>query len=200
MTLSQKETTLLQDLKSQEQLCVDKYSKYSSDACDGQLKNLFSQIGQVEQQHLSTITQILGGTVPTMGGGDTSQPTATPQSTTPVPSKANSTTNSFAPMHSQPRNMFLRSMTPAFSNSKTLQFVATLNHIQKKNKSTEKKSIAICPKTACTAKSQAPFSKTQISISILLSIEDLVKKTRSSLLGRTLNQVRITRVLCQSAT
>lgn len=82
MTLSQKETTLLQDLKSQEQLCVDKYSKYSSDACDGQLKNLFSQIGQTEQQHLSTITQILGGTVPTMGGGDTSQPTATPQSTT----------------------------------------------------------------------------------------------------------------------
>jgi Coat F domain. len=69
MTLSQKETTLLQDLKSQEQLCVEKYAKYSSDACDGNLKNLFSQIGQSEKQHLDTINQILGGTVPQMGVG-----------------------------------------------------------------------------------------------------------------------------------
>lgn len=64
MTLNQKETTLLQDLKSQEQLCVDKYSKYSSDASDGTLKNLFTQLGQTEQRHLETIGKILGGTVP----------------------------------------------------------------------------------------------------------------------------------------
>lgn len=69
MTLTQKETTLLQDLKSQEQLCVDKYAKYSSQACDGNLKNLFSQIGQTEQQHLDTINQIVVGTVPQVGGG-----------------------------------------------------------------------------------------------------------------------------------
>lgn len=69
MTLTQKETTLLQELKSQEQLCVDKYAKYSSDACDGNLKNLFSQIGQKEQQHLDTINQIVIGTVPQVGGG-----------------------------------------------------------------------------------------------------------------------------------
>lgn len=74
MTLTQKETTLLQDLKSQEQLCVEKYAKYSSDACDGNLKNLFSQIGQTEKQHFDTINQILGGSVPQMsvGGNKTS--------------------------------------------------------------------------------------------------------------------------------
>lgn len=73
MTLSQKETILLQDLKSHEKLCIEKYSQYSSEACDGQLKNLFSQIGQTEQEHLNTIEQIMGGTVPSMnnssGGG-----------------------------------------------------------------------------------------------------------------------------------
>lgn len=68
MTLSQKETMLLEDLKSQEKLCVEKYAQYSSEACDGQLKNLLSQIGQVEQGHLKTIEQIMNGTVPTMGG------------------------------------------------------------------------------------------------------------------------------------
>ncbi len=69
MTLTQKETMLLEDLKSQEKLCVDKYTQYSSEACDGQLKNLLSQIGQTEQGHLKTIEQIMSGTVPTVGGG-----------------------------------------------------------------------------------------------------------------------------------
>ncbi|MCY1713781.1 spore coat protein [Caproiciproducens galactitolivorans] len=69
MTLTQKETTLLQDLKSQEQLCIDKYSKYSSDACGSKLKDLFSEIKQTEQQHFTTVNQILGGTVPQVGGG-----------------------------------------------------------------------------------------------------------------------------------
>ena len=62
MTLNQKETTLLTDLKSQEQLCIEKYTKYSSTAHDGELKNLFTTLAQNEQKHLDTITQILGGT------------------------------------------------------------------------------------------------------------------------------------------
>ncbi len=69
MTLSQKETMLLEDLKSQEKLCVEKYTQYSSEACDNQLKSLFSQIGQTEQGHLNTIEQIMGGTVPNMNSG-----------------------------------------------------------------------------------------------------------------------------------
>ena len=61
MQLTQKETTLLKDLKNQEQLCVDKYSKYSSSAKDPQLKNLFSQIASTEQGHFNTLNQIACG-------------------------------------------------------------------------------------------------------------------------------------------
>ena len=78
MQLSQKESSLLKDLKGQEQLCVDKYTKHASCAVDPQLKNLFSQIAQTERQHLDTITQMEKGTVPTPGGGKSqSQPTFT---------------------------------------------------------------------------------------------------------------------------
>lgn len=71
MTLTQKEQTLIKDMKDQEQLCIEKYMKYANDACDGGLKNLFSQIGQVEQQHLQTLNQIESGTVPSNNGGGT---------------------------------------------------------------------------------------------------------------------------------
>ncbi len=64
MQLTQKETTLLKDLKGQEKLCVEKYTKYASNALDPQLKELFTSIANVEQQHLNTITQIENGTVP----------------------------------------------------------------------------------------------------------------------------------------
>ena len=43
MTLTQKENTLLADLKSQEQLCIEKYGKYEQDAHDPCLKNLFKK-------------------------------------------------------------------------------------------------------------------------------------------------------------
>lgn len=72
MTLSQKESMLLEDLKSQEKLCVEKYTQYSSEASDSQLKNMFSQIGQTEQGHLNTIEQIMGGTIPNMSSGNSS--------------------------------------------------------------------------------------------------------------------------------
>lgn len=61
MTLTQKETTLLSDLKSQEQLCIEKYKKYSQVASDPELKNLFSELGANEQKHLETINKILSG-------------------------------------------------------------------------------------------------------------------------------------------
>ncbi|MBQ8719603.1 MAG: spore coat protein [Clostridia bacterium] len=61
MTLTQKETALLNDLKSQEQLCIEKYDKYANDACDQTLKGIFSSIKSTEQSHLDTINKILGG-------------------------------------------------------------------------------------------------------------------------------------------
>ncbi|MFV0497840.1 MAG: spore coat protein [Candidatus Fimivivens sp.] len=89
MTLSQKETMLLQDLKSHEKLCVDKYAQYSSEACDDQLKNLFSQLGQAEQTHLNTIEQIMGGTVPSMNSGS-SQSGSGQQQSNSTPSASSS--------------------------------------------------------------------------------------------------------------
>ena len=62
MTLTQKETTLLNDLKSQEQICIEKYGKYSDSANDPELKQLFINLKSNEQKHLETLTEILGGT------------------------------------------------------------------------------------------------------------------------------------------
>lgn len=74
MILTEKETMLLNDLKSEEKLCIDKYNKYASQACDQQLKNIFSSIGQTEQNHYDTITQMLNGTVPSMNMGSNQKP------------------------------------------------------------------------------------------------------------------------------
>lgn len=61
MTLTTKENGLLCDLKSQEQLCIEKYSKYENEACDPALKSLFASIRTTEQTHLDTINKILRG-------------------------------------------------------------------------------------------------------------------------------------------
>ena len=61
MTLTPKETSLLNDLKSQEQLCIEKYTKYENEACDPALKTLFGNIKSTEQSHLDTVNRILGG-------------------------------------------------------------------------------------------------------------------------------------------
>ncbi len=61
MNLTQKETTLLGDLKSQEQLCIEKYGKYATEAHDPELKALFEGLKANEQKHLETINQILSG-------------------------------------------------------------------------------------------------------------------------------------------
>ena len=66
MTLTQKETSLLTDMKAQEQLCVEKYGKYAEMAHDTELKNLFNQLKTNEQKHLDTICQMMQGTEVTM--------------------------------------------------------------------------------------------------------------------------------------
>lgn len=61
MTLTPKENTLLADLKSQEQLCIEKYGKYEADAHDPCLKSLFKSIKSTEESHLSTVSRIMSG-------------------------------------------------------------------------------------------------------------------------------------------
>ena len=76
MTFTQKETQLLNDLKSKEQLCIDKYTKYACSACDGELKTLFTKISNVESGHLNTINTLIAGNMPQSNGGSGDKPTA----------------------------------------------------------------------------------------------------------------------------
>lgn len=69
LNLTNKERMLLEDEKKHEQLCVQKYQDYSNKACDSELKNLFSQLSQKEQQHLDSINQLLNGVVPSVNQG-----------------------------------------------------------------------------------------------------------------------------------
>ena len=69
VNLTTKERLLLEDEKSHETLCVSKYKDYANRASCQELKNLFSSLGQKEQQHLDTINQILNGTVPNVNSG-----------------------------------------------------------------------------------------------------------------------------------
>lgn len=81
MTLTQKETSLLTDMKGQEELCIQKYSRYASSAKSSELKALFDSMAQVEQTHLQTVTQMLSGTMPpapTSGIGNSNNAHCTP--------------------------------------------------------------------------------------------------------------------------
>ncbi len=77
MQLTQKETSLLKDLKDQEKLCVDKYRKYAQQAHDSQLKTLFSGIANTEQGHYDTLVSIESGNMPQTGGQATPSGTTT---------------------------------------------------------------------------------------------------------------------------
>ncbi|MBQ9980056.1 MAG: spore coat protein [Oscillospiraceae bacterium] len=87
MTLTPKEASIIKELRAQEQLCVEKYTRYSNEACDGALKNLFSQLGRNEAKHIQTLDQIAAGTVPQMGGGGETVTVPTTPSTCPPQSK-----------------------------------------------------------------------------------------------------------------
>ncbi len=76
-TLTPKENSLLKDLRSQEELCVEKYTKHAQAACDPQLKDLFNTFTRQEQTHIQTLDAISAGSVPAVNGqqGQTAQPT-----------------------------------------------------------------------------------------------------------------------------
>lgn len=77
LNLSQKEKSLLEDQKTHEEICIQKYSNYANIASDQQLKNIFNNHGKIEQEHLNTINQLLSGQVPALNnqqsGGNTNQ-------------------------------------------------------------------------------------------------------------------------------
>lgn len=139
MPLTQKETQLLQDQKSHEKICIEKYQKYAQQATDPNLKQLFQTYAQQEQQHLNTIESILNGQVPNMNQSQSSsqQPAQSNQQNNP---QAQATTNTSG---ANQKDMMLCSdmlMTEKyvsgaydtaifeFTNAQTRQ---ALNHIQK---------------------------------------------------------------------
>ena len=66
ITLTQKERMLLEDQKSHEQICIEKYSNYANQVKDTQLKQICKANEQVERNHLDTINQLLSGKIPDM--------------------------------------------------------------------------------------------------------------------------------------
>ncbi|AKL96844.1 coat F domain-containing protein [Clostridium aceticum] len=65
--LTQKETMLLKDQQSHEEMCIKKYNNYANQAQDPQLKQLFKDHASQEQQHLDSINQLLNGQIPNTG-------------------------------------------------------------------------------------------------------------------------------------
>ena len=73
INLNNKERMLLQDEKEHEELCVNKYKQAAEKASCPNLKSLFNQLEQQEQQHLNSINQLLNGTVPSTGSKQNQQ-------------------------------------------------------------------------------------------------------------------------------
>ncbi len=69
VSLTTKERFLLEDEKSHEEICIEKYSNYENLASDAQLKAVFRANRQKEEEHLQTINQLLNGEVPSMNQG-----------------------------------------------------------------------------------------------------------------------------------
>ena len=66
MTLTPKESSLLKDLKGEEQLCVAKYQKYAAEAKAPELQALLSSIATTEQEHLKTLNDMESGKLGTV--------------------------------------------------------------------------------------------------------------------------------------
>ena len=63
MYFTQKENAYLKEFREQEQLCIDKYTKYSQSACSTQLRSLFDSLAECERKHLQTLEDITRGEV-----------------------------------------------------------------------------------------------------------------------------------------
>ena len=64
MVLKEKERTAIEDLRTQEKTCIEKYAKYAEQAKDPELKKLFQTLSGKEQEHYDTLGQVLEGNVP----------------------------------------------------------------------------------------------------------------------------------------
>lgn len=70
--LTQKERSLLEDQKSHEQVCIQKYQNYAMQAQDPKLRQMFNEYASHEQEHYNTLEQLLQGGGGQGGGGNQS--------------------------------------------------------------------------------------------------------------------------------
>lgn len=78
INLTEKERYIIEDLKSQEKLCMQKYAFYEEMAYDPELSNLFARIKSSEQKHYDSLNQVLNGTVSEVDTNDYSGERYTP--------------------------------------------------------------------------------------------------------------------------
>jgi spore coat protein CotF len=76
LNFTQKERMLLEDQKTHEQICVDKYTSYANQVQCPQLKALFQDYAKQEQSHLDSINQMLNGQLPNMSQSNQQQQNA----------------------------------------------------------------------------------------------------------------------------
>ena len=70
MILSEKETAAIEDLRTQEQSCINKYAMYQKEAKDPVLRELFQTLEKEERKHYDSLTQVLEGRVPSCDCND----------------------------------------------------------------------------------------------------------------------------------
>lgn len=81
MVLSEKEKTVIQDLQTQEKTCVEKYQRYSRQAKDKELSDLFTDLAKEEQKHYDSLGDVLNGTVPSCDCNDSQGKNYQPKAT-----------------------------------------------------------------------------------------------------------------------
>ena len=93
MVLTEKERATIEDLRTQEQSCVEKYKRYGQEAKDPVLQELFARLEKEEQKHYESLDKVLNGTVPACNCNDKDgaqyQPKATYDSMTNPKDKKN---------------------------------------------------------------------------------------------------------------
>ena len=63
INLTEKEKYIIEDLKAQEELCIQKYAFYEHMAYDPELKKLFKDIRKKEEEHYQSLANVLNGEV-----------------------------------------------------------------------------------------------------------------------------------------
>ncbi len=81
MILTDKEIATVKDLQTQEQTCIEKYQRYSGEAKDMVLKDLFKTLQNKEQEHYNSLQKVLSGTVPSCNCNDSDGRNYSPKAT-----------------------------------------------------------------------------------------------------------------------